>query len=645
MTIDQQTERPDRAERADRRGDRHRRARGARSAARRLPARTRGAASRGVEALRTSWVAQVAVGMIVLQVAFRAWTTSRSWFTMDDFAFLSRTMNDGISPSVLFDAYAGHVMPAGMFLSWLSTVIAPYNFTTIVVMLVVLQVVANAGLLVLLVRWFGLRPGILPPLALYLFCVISFPSSVWWAAGVNQIPLQAVLFWALVSHVDYLRNGRARDVWITVAWLVVGLLFFEKTVFVVGAIAIVSMAYFATGSLLQRVQTMWTRYRLAVVVYAVLCGVYLIAYYRSALNFEPGKAGNGDLPNVLANMVFHNYLPALVGGPWKWTGEEQGLLPDTGGLAIVISCGLVAYLVREMARTRTNSLRAWLLPVFFLACNVVLVAAGRSTFVGPTIALEYRYQGELAAVTAVALACAMMPIRGALERVEVRGTSALLDRPRRVAAVTVVAALTATTASVQYIDHWHEHMVSKPYFDNLFAGLPSTQFAPMIDNQVPNKIMWGLSYPLNLQSYLLKPYADDGRAKFTTTALDRLRMTDDDGNIVNATVPTVRQALPGRGSCGYQIITTPRTITLDGPVAFGGWWVRVGYIADKPTHGTFWVGDTRYELDLPAGVHAVYLGTGDASFNNIKASIDDAGVTLCTDDVTVGRPEPVEVAP
>lgn len=643
MTTDQRTER---RERADRPGDRHRRARRARSTVRDLPVRVRGAASRGLEVVRTQRVAQVAVAMIVLQLAFRAWTTSQSWFTMDDFAFLSRTMNDGISMSVLFEAYAGHVMPAAMLLSWLSTVIAPYNFVTIIVMMVVLQLVANVGLLVLLVRWFGLRPGILPPLALYLFSVISFPSSVWWASGVNQIPLQAVLFWALVSHVNYLRSGRSRDVWITLAWLVAGLLFFEKTILVVGAIAIVSMSYFATGGLLKRMQTMWDRYRLAVVVYAVLCIVYLLEYYNSALNFEPGKVGNGDLPNVLTNMVFHDYIPALVGGPWKWVGEEQGLLPDTGALAIVVSSGLVAYIVREIARCRSNSLRAWFLPVFFLACNILLVVAGRSSFVGPTIALEYRYQGELAAVTAVALACAIMPIRGALERVEVRDTSSLLDRPRRVAAVTVVAALTATIGCVQYIDHWHDNMVSKPYFDNLFAGLPSTQLAPMIDNQVPNKIMWGLSYPLNLQSYLLRPYVDDGSARFTTATLDRLRTTDDDGNVVDAKLPAVRRARDaGPGQCGYLIRTTPRTITLDGPAAYGGWWVRIGYIADKPTRGSFSVGDNTYDLDLPAGLHAVYLDAGDAVFDKVTASIDDPDVTLCTDDVTVGRPEPVEVAP
>ena len=38
----------------------------------------------------------------------------------------------------------------------------------------------------------------------------------------------------------------------------------------------------------------------------------------------------------------------------------------------------------------------------------------------------------------------------------------------------------------------------------------------MIDQQVPNTIMWGLGYPLNLQSHLLKPYVDSGEVDFTT---------------------------------------------------------------------------------------------------------------------------------
>ena len=75
-------------------------------------------------------------------------------------------------------------------------------------------------------------------------------------------------------------------------------------------------------------------------------------------------------------------------------------------------------------------MRALLLPGFFLACDVLLVVAGRSSLIGPIIGYEFRYISELSAVTAAALAFATMPLRGAVEQVQPRRPSVLLDRRR-----------------------------------------------------------------------------------------------------------------------------------------------------------------------------------------------------------------------
>jgi hypothetical protein len=78
-------------------------------------------------------------------------------------------------------------------------------------------------------------------------------------------------------------------------------------------------------------------------------------------------------------------------------------------------------------------------------------------------------------------------------------------------------------------------------------------------------------------------------------------------------------------------------------VAYGGWWVRIGYLADQSTQGEFRIGDLTYRLALPRGLHAVYLDTRDEAFDQISMSVASPDVTLCTDDVTVGRPEPMAV--
>ncbi|MCP6756242.1 hypothetical protein NL533_31945, partial [Klebsiella pneumoniae] len=87
--------------------------------------------------------------------------------------------------------------------------------------------------------------------------------------------------------------------------------------------------------------------------------------------------------------------------------------------------------------------------------------AGRASLVGDAIALEYRYQSELGAVTALALACATMPIIGAVETVETRRASTFLDQPRRVTAAVVAVSVHGLVSSTQFAWHWSTHADGK----------------------------------------------------------------------------------------------------------------------------------------------------------------------------------------
>lgn len=591
--------------------------------------------------LRHSRVAQAAVALIVLHLGYRIWITSISWYVGDDFAFMSRMWQDGPSLAAATEPYAGHLMPAGLYLTWLAGEIHAYDFTIAGAVLVAMQAAADVGLLVLLVRMFGLRPGILPPLALYLFTVFSTPMSVWWAAGVNQIPLQVVLFWSLAAHVFYLRTRERRHLVVTLVWLAAGLAFYEKTILVLGAIGIVSLAYFATGSLRDRVRTMWAEYRAATLLLVLAGAGYLGTYATVGLNFSASEVGNDLLGGVATNMVLQAYAPAVVGGPLAWTHQGPGSLPDPGGLGTAVSILVIVLVLRAIHRTRLRSLRAWWLPAFFLVCDVALVLAGRATFVGDIIALEYRYQSELGAATAIALACATLPIRGAVETVEPRGSSPFLDAPLRVgAAISTVCAL-GLVSSTQFATYWSEHAEGEPYFDNLLGPIKDAEHpVPLIDRQVPDVIMWGLAFPANLQSRLLAPYAD--RVDFRTSAVDTLMIAGEDGTVGPVRIPATRRALPGPlEGCGWIIYRRPTEIPLDGPVAFGGWWVRIHYLAAEQTPATVTAGSATYDVILPLGEHDLYVaGSGD--FDSISLARGSRTATLCTDDITVGRPQPQE---
>jgi hypothetical protein len=589
--------------------------------------------------LRSSRVLQAAVGLVVVQLAFRAWATLSSWYTFDDFLFISRMSNDGLLRSV--EPYAGHVMPGGMFLSWLADQIAPYDFRVTAAMLLLMQLLASVGLLVLLVRLFGVRAGILPPLVLYLFCVISVPVAIWWAAGVNQLPLQIALFWGLAAHVQHLRTRRLAPLLQAVGWLLVGLAFYEKTLLVLGAIGIVSLSYFATGGFFSRLAEVWRAYRTATLTYVGLGLAYLVTYVSLALNFGAGGVTSSDVGGVVSYLVLQGYAPAVVGGPLHWTAFDQFSLADPGNVGQLASVAVIGLVLRELSRSRSHSLRAWWLVLFFLTCDVVLVAAGRATFVGALISLDYRYQGEMAAVTAIALGCAAMPIIGAREVVARTGESALLDHPRRVvAAVTVVAAL-SVVSSVQYVWHWKTTMPGKPYFTSLLDGLRSAdEPVPLVDDAVPTTIMWPLGYPENLLSHLLVHYSD--RTDFVEVSTDHLNVVDDRGHVVPAQISGVRWGLSGpRLGCGYAIGPDDVTLPLDGPVAFGGWWVRIGYLSSGTSPVVVTAGANSYSTVIKPGVHALYFHAGDEFESVVVSGLSD-GVTLCTDDVTVGHPAPAK---
>ncbi len=612
----------------------------------RPPAARRGHDAQHARApLRSSRVLQAAVGLVVLQLVFRAWATFSSWYTFDDFLFISRMSNDGLHRSV--EPYAGHVMPGGMFLSWSADQLAPYDFRVTAVLLLLMQLLANVGAVVLLVRLFGVRAGILPPLALYLFCVISVPVAIWWAAGVNQLPLQCALFWALAAHVKHLRTRRWAPLLCSVAWLLGGLLFYEKTILVLGAIGIVTLSYFATGGLRSRLAQVWRTYRAATLTYVALGLAYLAGYAALALNFGAGGVTSSDVGGVLSYLVLQGYAPAVVGGPLHWTAFDQFSLADPGNAGQLVSLVVIGLVVRELARTRHRSLRAWWLVLFFLACDVVLVAAGRASFVGALISLDYRYQGEMAAVTALALGLAALPVLGAREPVERHGPSPLLlDVPARVAAATAVVAVLGVVSSVQYVTHWQRTMPGKPYFAALLDGLGTKgEPVPLVDSAVPQTIMWPLGYPENLLSHLLVHYRD--RTDFVDTATDHLNVVDDDGAVRPAVLSGVRLALSGPvEGCGYSVTDEPVTLPLDGPVFYGGWWVRIGYLSSGRSPLVVTAGDRSWSVLVEPGVHALYFSAGD-QFDSVELSGLAEGVTLCTDDVIVGRPVPAdtEVAP
>ena len=201
------------------------------------------------------------VVLVVLQLAFRGWAIAGSWFYFDDIAFMSRAMNEPLDASYLLESYGGHLMPGGFLTAWLLTKVAVYSWAPWAAVLLFLQALAGFGMLRLLVSLFGRRPLVLALLAGYLAYVFTLSAGIWFAAGINQLPMQVALVFGLHAHVEYLRHRRIRSLVWAIAWTLAGLVFYEKTLLLLGIYAIVAFGWFCTGGQLHRLKHLWVHYR------------------------------------------------------------------------------------------------------------------------------------------------------------------------------------------------------------------------------------------------------------------------------------------------------------------------------------------------------------------------------------------------
>jgi hypothetical protein len=591
----------------------------------------------------------LALFLLLIQVAYRAWEASGSGWLGDDFVMIDRTYSaGGHSVAGLLGTYAGHVIPGALYVTWLITHAAPYDFALAVLVMLFMQVLAALGLLRFLIVAFGERWGILPPFVLYLVSPLVVQSTVWWTPGSHHFVFHAALAWAMASQVVYLRTGQRRSALAAVAWIIVGLIFFEKSLLIIGALLFLTLAYFTAGSAVDRVRQLWQRYRFSLFANVILGVAYLAMYGHFGLRFSVGGVSTtspSSLGPVIDVMVLRTWATGIFGGPLTWQSVDSGPLSiaDPPGILILVCLACLVLLTRELVRTRTHALRALILPAYFLLMDVVMLSISRAAVIGPGVASEFRYMAEVAMATSMALALATMPVRGAVEQVEVRRPG-ILDRPRFATWATVAVSALAIISTTTYVLHWHQgQRETSEWIGNLFADarkLPKG--AHVVDAAAPEYVAWPISKPANLVSHLVRPLRPD--LEFGEASTDRLRVVDEHGRIRTGTVTQLRTQKQTRkkSECAYRVARNPVTIPLNDHVQFPGLWVRIGYLATGDSAVTVRAGGASYDTSVRTGVHDLYLRAGEQPFDAIEIDGLVGAAELCTDDVVVGQATPGE---
>lgn len=576
--------------------------------------------------------------VVLAATGFRLWALRGTWLFYDDLFLVQQALASSLDASYLVEPYNGHLMPGGRLLIWLNTRSDPWGYTLPVLEMGFFLLLLGLGYLRLLLRLFGARWAVLAPLVLGLLSPILIPASIWWAAAVNQLPMLAATMFATSYVVDHLRDGRRRSLVLSTLWLVLGLLFVERTLLALLVIWPLALCYFTTGTFPERLRQLWTRHRALVLTHGVLVATYLALYLPFAANFNAASITERPLFGVLSAMVGTAYAAGFWGGPLAWhVSDVTQSEADPNQLLLLLGWAVLAGLVVLTVRTRERALRAWLLPAAALLANAGLIAVSRAIYFGPEIALDYRFQSEAALTTALALALAFIPVRDAPESSAPRSGATAPATAPGVAAICVVFVVLATISTARYPLRNLDETSPRRYLETVADSAERQPGSQFLDLTVPPWIWAPLAYPTNTYSHVFAPLTDRMDIREVTT--DDTWLVAPDGRFQRVELTPVRheQHAPSPTTgCVGQVTSTRQAWPLDGPVVGFGWFLEVTYDADAPTTLTVEVAGLGYDIEVGAGSHTLLMPAAGDEYDSVTLSVADTEADVCLRGLRVG---------
>jgi hypothetical protein len=315
-------------------------------------------------------------------------------------------------------------------------------------------------------------------------------------------------------------------------------------------------------------------------------------------------------------------------------------------LSWIAFIGLVGFTIA----LRRFAVRAWLL----LAGHVALVAGLLATtrlglLFSDAAGLAPRYFSELTLTAALCIGVAMFGLREHAEQ------GAFTSRPAwfsnlaatpgvtaglSVATIAAFVAFAVGTAysTAGYADDWAMKQ-GRDYLRTAQADLAQApEGTVFFDNAIPKGVLNPLFMPHHLQSNFFRPVKN---GPVFVTESENPSYFDDAGHVhlVGVEGPST---LPGPDpGCGYKVdgggVTRVMPLTSD---RFEWQWiVKVQYLASAPATAVIRFGDAEHRFEVRQGLHDLYfvmVAGGDA----VRMTVDDPGVAVCVDRVTVGNPTP-----
>jgi hypothetical protein len=599
-------------------------------------------------------LAGVAV-VILAALGLRIWLVTHRWLYADDLLTSSRAAEFGLFTSrYLIEDQGGHLLPGHLLTTGMLSRLAPLEWWPQATTLIVLQVLAALAVLRVLRLLVGDRLALLVPLAIFLFSTLNLGSVGWWSAAIWALPVQIALAWVCGDAILLARTGRRRHVVTgTVAYLIT-LAFYERAVLIpVLAFALLTVLLNAGGRPFPA-RAAWRRGRALWVAVLLVTALWGWAFVSLASTEVAGSATVGQAVALGKSLVW-NLLPSLVGGPWSWTDVPPGtpLAAGPSFLFLVAAIGL-ALLVFWSVLRRQGAVLLWLTAAGYVLASMAPVALGRgSTGFAGALPLTFRYYSDVAVVLALVVAVLMaLPARsaataeGGLARLARGvtppvltdlGRSAVVRRGARIVipVLTVLFVASSVVSTVQYVRSWAGDP-TKDYVTTARDALAAAGPSPLLDQPVPEAVMWSLFAPYNMASHVFGPLSD--RPEFAA-ATDQLRMLDETGALRPAQVTAGVALLPGPvPGCGWSVPAGGSgSVALEGALFAWVWTVQLDYVADRDGAITVSMGSgDPVRAPVQKGRNTVYLRlVGDGA--GLRISEATAGLGLCVSSGRVGN--------
>lgn len=526
-----------------------------------------------------------------------------------------------------------HFSPLARLLTHIVAASGDLNWSVAATLILCLSVASSCACLWMLVTLFGRRKAVLVALSLYLFNAGLMPALIWWAAAVNQVPMQIVTFMAAGWWVRYLRSHRVAPLVACIATLFVGLLAYEKVTLDFPLLWFIAINSFGEGSLFRRTWGTIKNYRYGFIITAtVFCG-YLI-FYRLYVP-QPFVPVTGGVGAVAESMLGVAEPTAMLGGPWTWWRTSPPIvLAGPPAWSIHAAWALIALVVSYSVVRRQRVAAIWLALATYALMGCVLLLASRGQRYGGLAGLEYRYVTDTI-TAALILGCLVFFDLPGANSPSAPQRRPLLRRPVPIAwSATLFAAVIAggVVSSIHYIGYWHHENASRLYTKNLEAALRAGP-VELADQVLPSTVMPAYTQPENRSRRFMRLFF--GRVRFPRET-SSLHMIGPSGKIVEAKISPDTVSGPGPTTgCGWKSTTRlPPPIPLRG-VAIDPHWIQINYLSSKSTTVRVTTDRDRASADLLSGLGHVYVAvTGPVSMVRVQPM--DPETTVCVDTVAAG---------